>query len=98
HHESSPASGTKIRYLGDYTAAQYHLGGLLWPEVEVNYTYWPNGRREGLNQVFITPGLAMYKFHIYERSEFVLVGSAQIAVTDHPIYHRSFILSLQFPF
>jgi len=46
------------------TTAQYHLASVLWPELEVNYTYWPNGRHEGLNQVFITPGMALYKFHI----------------------------------
>jgi hypothetical protein len=37
--------------------AQYHVGKLLWPDVELNYTYWPNGTHEGLNQLFITPGL-----------------------------------------
>ena len=79
-------------------AAQYHLWGYLWPELEVNYTYWPNGRRSGMSQAFVTPGLALYKFHLYSRLEFVAVAGAQFAVTDHPIYHRNFILSLQFPF
>jgi len=80
------------------TTAQYHLASVLWPELEVNYTYWPNGRHEGLNQVFITPGLALYKFHIWKRSDFVVAAGCQLAVTDHALYHRSFILSASFPF
>lgn len=101
------------------TTMQYHLAGvswpevedhfnpagLLWPEVEVNYTYWPNGRHEGLNQVFITPGLALYKFPIgghqgsvWGHREFVLVAGSQFAVTDHALYHRNLIVSFQFVF
>ncbi len=80
------------------TTAQYHLASIFWPELEVNYTYWPNGRHEGLNQVFITPGLALYKFHIWKRSDFVVAAGCQLAVTDHALYHRSFILSASFPF
>ena len=38
---------------------QYHLLELLWPEVEVNYTYWPNGANRGKNQVFITSGVVL---------------------------------------
>ena len=87
--------GTPIAFN---TTAQYHVASVFWPEVEVNYTYWANGRHEGLNQVFITPGLALSKFTIWKRSKFVVAAGCQIAVTDHALYHRSYILSAQFPF
>ncbi len=41
------------------TAFQYHVARFLRPEVEANYPYWPNGKHEGLNQLFLTPGLAL---------------------------------------
>ena len=37
------------------TAFQYHIFEYLWPELEVNYEYWPNGEHEGLSQVLLTP-------------------------------------------
>ena len=46
---------------------QYHLLELLWPEVEVNYTYWPNGANRGKNQVFITPGVVLGRIRLYGR-------------------------------
>jgi hypothetical protein len=30
---------------------------VIRPQVEVNYTYWPNGPNRGKNQVFLLPGV-----------------------------------------
>ena len=49
------------------TAFQYRVMKKLWPEVEVNYTHWPNGKHEGLDQAFITPGLVIGKIPIAGR-------------------------------
>ena len=46
------------------TAFQYHFMQYFWPELEVNYEYWPNGERGGLNQVLLTPGLIFGRFKI----------------------------------
>jgi hypothetical protein len=35
-------------------AFQYHLLPYLWPEIELNDTYWFNGARGRLNQLFLT--------------------------------------------
>ena len=40
-------------------ALQYHIRPLLWPQIEVNWTWFPDGQRGGLNQVFLTPGLVL---------------------------------------
>lgn len=79
-------------------AAQYHFLKFLWPEVELNYTYWPSGTHDGLNQVFITPGLVVGRFPIWKRIGLTLGAGYQIAVTDQPLYHHNFIFTGRIPF
>jgi hypothetical protein len=59
---------TNIINFGDpilwNTAFQYHLFKYFWPELEVNYEYWPNGEHVGLNQVLLPPGLILGRFQI----------------------------------
>ena len=57
-------SGTPVAYN---TAFQYHVLRKLWPEVEVNATFWPNGRLDGDKQVFLSPGLVAGRFHLWGR-------------------------------
>jgi hypothetical protein len=80
------------------TAFQYRVMKNLWPEVEVNYTHWPNGRHEGLDQAFITPGLVVGKIPIVGRLGLTVGAGYQIAVTDHPLFRHNFILSVRLPF
>ena len=53
-------------------AFQYHVLRVLWPELEVNWTYYANGQRGGLNQVYLTPGLELltpsrkHRNHVYQ--------------------------------
>lgn len=79
-------------------AFQYRLAKVFWPEVEVNYTYWPNGERQGIHQVFITTGLVIGRIPIWERLGATVGAGFQIAVTERPVYHNSSILSVRFPF
>ena len=57
-------TGTPVAYN---TAFQYRLLRKLWPEVEVNATFWPNGTLSGDKQVFLSPGLVAGRFHILRR-------------------------------
>ena len=45
----------RVSKIGDATiwnlALQAHLGEVFWPEVEMNYTYFPNGPRAGETQI-----------------------------------------------
>jgi opacity protein-like surface antigen len=54
-----PASN--VSALGDQiqtnVAFQYRLMKVLSPELEVSWTYWIGGPRDGLNQVFLTPNI-----------------------------------------
>ena len=80
------------------TALQYRVLKYLWPEVEANYTYWPNGKREGRNQLFLTPGLVIGRIPIAGRVGLTIGAGCQVAVTDRPAYHRNIILSVRLPF
>jgi hypothetical protein len=40
--------------LSTNVAFQYHLLEYFWPEVELNNTYWVNGVRGGLDQLFLS--------------------------------------------
>jgi hypothetical protein len=80
------------------TAGQYRLLKYLWPEAEVNYTCWPNGEHDGLNQVFITPGLILGRIPISGRLGLAIGMGYQVAVTDHPLYRNNLMLSVRLPF
>ena len=80
-----PASNVGI--LGDQIqtniAFQYHFMEVLWPEFEVNGTYWANGQRGGLNQVYLTPGLVIGRFPLPNGMLFTTGVAYQIAVSPN---------------
>lgn len=80
------------------TAFQYRLFGILWPELEVNYAWWPNGEREGQTQVFLTPGIVIGRIPIHDRVGITVGAGYQVAVTDNPAYHHGVIFSGRVPF
>jgi hypothetical protein len=80
------------------TAFQYHIFKYFWPEFEVNHTWWPNGERTGLNQVFLTPGLMIGRIPIHDRIGLTFGAGYQVAVTHQPTYNHSVVLSGRIPF
>ena len=60
-------------------AIQYHVLDVLWPQVEVNWTDYPDGHRGGLNQVFLTIGLALCRLSLGDHMRFAFGGGYQIA-------------------
>jgi hypothetical protein len=98
---------TNIRNFGDpilwNTAFQYHLFKYFWPELEVNYEYWPNGEHVGLSQVLLTPGLILGRFQIGNDSPTrpinLIVGAGyQIAVTPNPVTQNNFVGTIRITF
>ncbi len=71
---------------------QYHLLELLWPEVEVNYTYWPNGAKRGKNQVFITPGVVLGRIRLYGRLTLTVGTGYQFQENSCPIESLSTVV------
>ncbi|MGD0061618.1 MAG: hypothetical protein ABSD58_19595 [Verrucomicrobiia bacterium] len=80
------------------TAFQYRIVKVLWPEFEVNYTYWPDGEHDGKNQVFLTPGFIIGRLPIWERLGLTIGLGYQVAVTSNPTYNHNVVLSARLPF
>lgn len=81
-----------------FTALQYRIIKVLWPALEVNYTYWPNGEHENKNQVFLTPTFIIGLLPIRDRVGLTIGVGYQVALTDKPTYNHNFILSARLPF
>src|SRR5581483_4933685 len=95
-----PAADTDIlgrTYAGN-NAFQYRLFRKLWPEVELNSTFFQDGRNDGKKQNFVTPGLVMGRFPLWGRVGFTIGGGYQIASTHFHTSNHNAILSIRFPF
>jgi hypothetical protein len=89
-------SGTPIL---SNTALQYHVMKYFWPEVEANFTYWPNGEHDEMSQLYITPGLLIGRLPIAGRLGLTFGVGYQMAVTDeHPNYRNNLVFSVRLPF
>jgi hypothetical protein len=77
---------------------QYRIMHKLWPEVELNSTFFQDGKNDGMKQNFVTPGLVMGRFHFLGRVGFTIGGGYQIATTHFHTTNHNAILSVRFPF
>ena len=84
--------------LAHNIAFQYRVLRKLWPEVEVNSTFWTNGSLAGDKQVFLSPGLIGGKFHLWRRLGVTVGGGVQIPVTHFHTVDRTYLTSVRFPF
>ena len=80
------------------TAFQGHFDKRIWPELEVNSTFWEGGTNDGRKQTFLTPGIIFGRFQLHNR--IALVGGAgfQIAATHFNQYNHAVTASLRMPF
>jgi hypothetical protein len=68
-------------------AVQYRLLDIFWPQVEVNWTYFPDGQRGGKNQVFLTPGLVVGRVPLSRQLKATIGVGYQAALA--PAYRAS---------
>jgi hypothetical protein len=85
------------------TAAQYHLGKWLWPEVESNATWFYGGKNDGKMQNFLTPGLTLSKFKFHpgdpkSRPGIALGAGMQIATSQFHTYNHGLVFTSRFIF
>jgi hypothetical protein len=80
------------------TAFQYHALKQLWPEIEINSTFWEGGENDGKKQAFATPGVVFGRFPIHKRVAVVAGAGFQIATTHYNQYNHAFIGTLRLPF
>ncbi len=60
-------------------ALQYHTQ-LFWPELEASWTYYPDGARGGLNQIFLTAGLVIGRFVLADDLRFTFGAGYEVAI------------------
>ena len=80
------------------TAFQYRILRKIWPEAEINYTYFSQGPNDGKTQVFLTPGIVLGRFPIWHRLSLTIGTAVQIAATQFHTYNHRYILTVRFPF
>lgn len=79
-------------------AFQYHLFRKFWPEIELNSTFFQDGKNDGQRQNFVTPGLILGRFHLWRRLGLTFGGGYQIATTRFHTSNHNAILSVRLPF
>jgi hypothetical protein len=77
---------------------QYRVYRKFWPEVELNSTFFQDGKNDGRKQNFVTPGLVMGRFRLVGRVGFTVGAGYQIATTQFHTTNHNAILSIRFPF
>jgi hypothetical protein len=71
------------RPIAHNTAFQYHAGRFLWPELEINSTFWRSGSLSGNRQVFITPGLVIGRIPLKSHLRLSFGAGFQVAATHY---------------
>jgi hypothetical protein len=90
---------TKLgRQLQWNTAFQYRASWKLWPELEVNSTFYETGKDAGDKQAFLTPGLGFGRARVGRHFRFSSAAGMQIAATRFHTYNHRFMLSVRLSF
>lgn len=79
-------------------AFQYRMLRKFWPEVELNSTFFQDGKNDGRKQTFVTPGLLLGRFRLWRRVGLTVGGGYQIAATHFHTSNHNAIFSVRFPF
>jgi hypothetical protein len=86
------------RQLQWNTALQYEAAWKLWPELEVNSTFFETGKYAGETQVFLTPGIGFGRARLAGRFRFSAAVGTQMAVSRFHTYDHRWIFSQRFSF
>jgi hypothetical protein len=96
---SVPSIGRTIQWN---TVAQYNVGRYLWPELEVNSSYFHGGPNDGKNQTFLTPGIMVSKIRLRsdpkDRLALLFGGGMQIAASTYHSYNHGLVLTSRITF
>lgn len=77
---------------------QYRVLRRVWPELEMNSTFYHNGPNAGKEQIFLAPGVVFGKFPIWRRMGATFGVGVQIATTHFHTYNHGWILTTRLPF
>jgi hypothetical protein len=79
------------------TAFQAHTGK-LWPELEVNYTYFHDGPNDGRSQWALTGGLVLGRFALGSRAKLIVGGGYQWVVSSFKTFNDTWLLTARVAF
>jgi hypothetical protein len=84
---------------------QYHIARFFWPELEANWTYFPDGPRGGKHQVYLTPGIIVGRIPLGDPFKLTVALGYQTAVAPHyqaspllPAYNSGWVISTRVSF
>jgi hypothetical protein len=85
------------------TAAQYHIGKYVWPELESNATWYYGGKNDGKMQNFLTPGMNVSKLKFHPDDEKSRTGIAfgagmQIATSQFHTFNHGLVFTSRLVF
>ena len=84
------------------TVAQYRVGKVFWPEVEVNSTFYNRGPNNGKNQTFMTPGMMVSKLKFRkdpkDRLALMFGAGMQIAMSSYHSYNHGLVITSRISF
>jgi hypothetical protein len=86
------------RTIASNTAFQYHVKKQMWPEVEINATFWEGGTNDGKKQTFVTPALIFGRFPLHKRVALVAGAGFQVATTRYNQYNHAVLGTIRMPF
>jgi len=93
------STSTLGRTIVSNTAFQVHVAkAYLWPEVEVNSTFWKGGTLDANKQTFVTPALIFGRFRIHNRVALSGGAGFQVAATHYHQYNHAVVATLRIPF
>lgn len=86
------------RTIVSNTAVQMHAMKRVWPEAEINSTFWHGGTNDGRKQTFVTPALIFGRFPIHGRIALSAGAGFQIAATHYHQYNHAVLATVRIPF
>jgi hypothetical protein len=97
---AEPAGNTSVigrTYTWNHTF-QLHALPKVWPELEVNQSWFSGGKNDAKEQTFVTPGVVIGRTRITDRVGFTFGAGVQIAVSHFHTSDHNIIFSMRAPF
>ncbi len=97
---AEPAGNTSTigrTYTWNHTF-QLHALAKIWPELEINQSWFSGGKNDGKEQTLVTPGVVIGRMHITDRVGFTFGAGVQMAVSTFHTTDHNIIFSMRAPF
>ncbi|MFI5233857.1 MAG: hypothetical protein ACHQSE_15270 [Gemmatimonadales bacterium] len=97
---AEPAANTSTigrTYTWNHTL-QLHTLERIWPELEINQSWFSGGKNDGKEQTFVTPGVVIGRMPLTGRVGLTVGAGVQIAVSQFHTSDHNIIFSMRFPF